>query len=679
MASASASQPKPDRIAAGFHGTLAKTPLNRGAQLRLLLGAGLALILPLTYLGLAGGFAYLTFSHLLLALSDNLVISVPWLLTQLLLPAASCAAVVMLWLRPFLRVTPDRHPPSPLPQAQAPELYTLVTLIAEALGSPKPAALCLSMRDELRVDHRRNRQTRRSETVLVVGLPMVAALSSGQLASMIAQTLAPQATPLSRQATRLLGLLTRFYRASLDGSDGWQHTADRLSRRGEDNSLLGAVALVIQAGLWLSNVLLGTMQRAHRLLTAPAMRLLRRDADLAAAQLAGSEQYAEALTATQALRAEWQSSYHALATDDATTPDDFPRFVAIKIQARAGKRAQPANSRAQAARNELCRGVLTLSFPALDLLQDAQSMCRQHTRVFYREMGLDVHPEKLQAVVVDTRRHRIEQHLFSQLAHYTASVFFEDAVWDIKQYPALAELSDAERIQAVQDVIQTYRAALPDASDAATHIAHCRDTHIERLLLPIKHASGLISDDMLAHQTQTLTAAQKRLAAYSDQMGQWSRRLGKRVCGSIQLLQDPQQQRKGQMLLQCLHTLKQAQGHVHIGIIDCTMAEKLQSMAPDLASDAVLEHLQRHNQRLQTHNAAITTCLARLPASVRALSPLPAAHDAPTTQFKALNSAFCELNRLLSGQLASLAIPAEQAHAIEPVRLIPPSGTAHAA
>ena len=205
---------------------------------------------------------------------------------------AGVAAFVLL-LKPLLALPRQRLPGIALPETAEPDLHAFVGDVCEAFGVPAPAEIRVSIDATLEARYRRGWcGFRRGETILTIGLPLVASLNTRQLAGAIGCAM----QPFDPMAAPRLGC---FVEGQLDWLSRAVHEPDpvdqtlRRWRAGRERKarLLGLLEKAIAAARRPTAWRLAFSRRLCR-------RLVHRrvaDADAAGRWLAGNDDYAATL------------------------------------------------------------------------------------------------------------------------------------------------------------------------------------------------------------------------------------------------------------------------------------------------------------------------------------------------------------------------------------------------
>lgn len=250
-----------------------------------------------------------------------------------LLLLAGVAAFALL-LKPLLALKRSGVPGVPLPETAEPDLHAFVGDVCEAFGVPQPAEVRVSIDATLEARYRRGWcGIRRGETVLTIGLPLVASLNARQLAGAVGRAMQPFDPMAAPRLGCLLEGQLEWLRRAVHEPDAVDHAlrrwrAGREGKGGLPGLLAKAVAVARRPTAWR----LAFSRRFCR-------RLLHRrvaDADAAGRWLAGNEDYAATLEQYRLLAFAAEETIPRLRQ---TWEDEgrLPANVAMALVARASR------------------------------------------------------------------------------------------------------------------------------------------------------------------------------------------------------------------------------------------------------------------------------------------------------------------------------------------------------
>ncbi len=660
--------------------------------------AMLATTIPALYLIALGGVAYTLFYHMLFSSISKATPSavLNWLL--FLLPVLSGIAITAWFLRPFIPLTELKHRKIPLSADHGTEISELVKEICVRLDIKTPVEITLSLNPLVAVQPTFSKK--RLLLTLELGLPLVSSVNTQQLTALISHELGHYKNGVYGTVFTLIIRIDHWIHHCLSGNDGWRHWFDEIEKSNA-NSLAVSLALVGKAGIWLSDRVLAILHRTERLISKPVMQILERDADQTAVLLCGSTISMEALLLQDSVSIAWHKALTALESKNTGTLfNDFPAQISklvsagtTRVSSRQIRQIHPNHrfhaataGRVAYAKDEETKSLIDLDFSAKELFRDFQNVCLALTPLFYRELGIDFSSNQLASVVANEKQHELEKTLFRYLDSYTASSFFEDFIWNVDSAAKIAKFGREEQRNMVQAAINQFREHLPDFQDALIHRAKYINNGVEETVLELKLKHGYIDNTDLEHQLKLLRPVNEKAEKIGNAMTTWSQSGGLRISGSIFLTEDKRVLANALQLLSHLQLLSKVQPDVHTGTVSQKLLVAIQALLVEHADAKFQEDVQSCCNQLAEHNRKISEALKKLPGSLKGVPNLEILiHEtvanrkssnmdpvmAVYAEFDVLREMFRELNKIVSGKLAAIAMFNEKQYKIEPVRLIP--------
>lgn len=262
-----------------------------------------------------------------------------------LIPAAPVAAAAYafilvfglllggLLLKPLLALRRPAYPTVPLSPEREPDLYDFVTDTCDGIAVPPPAEILLSNDATLdvRFHDDLNRGLLKGQTVLILGLPLLASLNVRQLAAAIAQAMhgwAPQEAP---RTVRLIERIVEWMQRAASDRDiidrrleRWRDKSPRLAPLYDQaQRLIAWSRLPLRMNLFFSRVLAGRLFQR---------RVTR--ADAAARHLAGNADFRRMLEQSRVLAYAAQKTIPTL-TRMWRDRNELPDNIAMAVVAQA--------------------------------------------------------------------------------------------------------------------------------------------------------------------------------------------------------------------------------------------------------------------------------------------------------------------------------------------------------
>lgn len=237
--------------------------------------------------------------------------------------------LMALLLKPLLALRVTDHPTMPLSPEREPDLYAFVEDVCQRIDVPPPAEIRLGHDAALGVRFHDdiNRGLVKGQTVLVLGLPLLASLNVRQLAGAVAQAMHGWAPGAAPRTVRLIESINDWMQRATHSADFLDRRLERGRERSANNAALYDAALRLIAlsrlplrmNLWLSRRVAGRL--FQRRVT---------QADAAARRLAGNGDFRHMLEQSRVLAYAAQKTLPTLARmwrDRNELPDNITMAV----------------------------------------------------------------------------------------------------------------------------------------------------------------------------------------------------------------------------------------------------------------------------------------------------------------------------------------------------------------
>jgi Zn-dependent protease with chaperone function len=379
----------------------------------------LLVLLPLVYVGLIGGVGWAWWTH---ATNDVEQFSDVWIKILSLAyvgPLVIGLTLIVFMLKPLLAPKGRGAAPFRLDRDRYPTLHEFADRVARAVGAPAPR--------EVRVDCQVNASAsfRRgfasffgNDLVLTIGLPLVAALDTRQLAAVLAHEFGHFSQGAAMRGNYIILTVLEWFRRVVQERDAWDEKLAAIAEK-SGNVHLGAM-LVLQTArfcVWLTRRILWCLMMVGYAASCWLCRQMEFDADRHAARLCGSEIQESIFRELRRLSFGEQVALHRLQTAhrEGRLGDDFPALVldgvhllnrddleksvdeVVRDRTIGIFSTHPSNAdRIAMAMRESTPGLYSVEEPARVLVEDWAGLCREATRNLYRHnFGLNLDTIKI--------------------------------------------------------------------------------------------------------------------------------------------------------------------------------------------------------------------------------------------------------------------------------------------
>ena len=382
-----------------------------------LFGVGIAtILLPFSYLALCGGAVWL--------LKWHLTANLKWMIGPeaglfpalgYLLAALFTAGVLVFLLRPFVAGRRRSKADLTLRPDQEPRLHAFVQQICNALGSPTPVRIQVSM--DVNASARLApgwENLFNGGLELVLGLPLVRGLELGQFAGVLAHELGHFRQGAAMRMVHGIRSVNQWFARAASREDPWER---ELAENGNHlDPFLYVFFWCARACAIAARYVLRAHVRAGQAISCMLLREMEHQADGAAIRLVGGETFAGMVLEAKVIEAAWGLANRSLgmALREGSLADDLPALVAAHTRVfipevrRKMERSLMAErtamfdthpsmaDRVRRARRSSQRGMFHAGGPAHTLFSDFPGLSRKATLSFYRrDLGDDFNPSRM--------------------------------------------------------------------------------------------------------------------------------------------------------------------------------------------------------------------------------------------------------------------------------------------
>lgn len=423
-----AAEPEPalgtPEVLAAFEGTCRQSLVSPLYTLGLMLVTAVMVLLPLLYLGLTflvGYGVYYWAVHAWGLLSMTHFVRLVFVLAVIYVAPLFAGVVLVVFMFKPLFARPAKRPqPLALNPAAEKTLFTFVARICDLVGAPFPQRIDLNAELNAAAGFRRGwRSFFSDDLVLTIGLPLVAGLTTRQLAGVIAHELGHFTQGTAMRLDYIIRHINFWFARVVYQRDAWD---DWLGTLGSDDgsNALSFLALIAQGAVGLSRILLRWLMLIGAGVSGFASRQMEYHADAYEIAVAGSD----SLEASQRRSAVLAAAMDVANRDLQATwnknkclPNDLPAFylayamalpahVQTVIEDRLGlvrsgafdTHPSPAD-RIRNARQAAQPGIIHLDAPATGLFTNFPVASKQVTLLHYSDtLGLPMARLRLFAV-----------------------------------------------------------------------------------------------------------------------------------------------------------------------------------------------------------------------------------------------------------------------------------------
>ncbi|MBI2921584.1 MAG: M48 family metalloprotease [Planctomycetes bacterium] len=365
-------------------------------------------LLPVVYVGVMAGVAFLVYLHATWSatwlLHGRSGPRISWVALLLYLtPIAAGAFVLVLLLKPLLARSKPEPAGGALDAASEPFIYAFVDRLCALLGAPKPRLIRVEMTANAAASMEApERALGARRLTITIGAILLQSLSLRQLAGVLAHETGHLSQRLARFAQQFVRNVNAWLVRVVFERDAWdEFLEEHCEFNGCSVSVLflfcrGAVGLV-------RKFFHGLLVASHALVASMG-RQMEWDSDRCEVLVAGSGAFESTFQRMRLLQASSWAAHRIFAEGEwKKLPDNLPAFVAWladrcpgAVRARIEKEANqqvarwwephPADrDRVEAARKLAAAGIVAPDLPATALLRDPERVFREATAAHFRE------------------------------------------------------------------------------------------------------------------------------------------------------------------------------------------------------------------------------------------------------------------------------------------------------
>lgn len=460
--------PTDARILGALDGKLEPIRVGFFYRIGLLLVAIVMVILPLIYVGLVGGAGYLVYWH---ATENEFILqgrgNGRWKVLAYFGPLIVGSILVLFMIKPLFARRRRSAAEVPLTREHQPLLFAFTDKLAEMVGAPRPAEICVNCDPNAYAGLRGGRfGVFGREMKLILGLPLVSSLNVRQLAGVMAHEFGHFAQGTAMRLTHVIRSIDLWFARVVYERDAWD---ERLEAWAGPNGFLGGSIIMNASRLmvWITRLVLRLLMAVGNLVSSFMLRQMERDADRYDVRVGGSEAFVATSKMLPLLGVATSGAHQMLqhAHREKRLCDDLPAFILatvpqvpgeirdqiIKSQTEDKTRlfdSHPADKdRIAAAQRENQPGMYALDLPASALFKRFAAVCRTATLAFYGEaIGKELDSTSL----VSTERLCAAQALELETGKALARVFQEQLTTTRLLFPVVHAFEADDRAALVK-------------------------------------------------------------------------------------------------------------------------------------------------------------------------------------------------------------------------------------
>jgi Zn-dependent protease with chaperone function len=369
------------------------------------------ILLPLLYLGLIALTIYGIYFHAVnnVGILEGLGARIRFLIY--VAPIAVGVILVLFMIKPIFARPAPRPKAHRIRRSDAPFLFSFVERLCRILKAPVPTRIQADVQINASAGLELGMvTTARKETILTIGLPLVAGMSLMELTGVLSHEFGHFRQGSGMRFSQLIRRINFWFGRVVHDRDEWDDKLVEWSREGSWFSLIAGLARFC---VWVSRGILRIFMIAGHVVSSFLMRQMEFHADRHEVLIAGSDTFAQTATRIRVLSVANQLAFGELgdSLNEGRLSDNLPFHIVAKaksfskdtLKAIRETTAEEGTGwfdthpsdrvRAEQARQMRAPGIFRLRAPATILFHDFEGLSKRVTLEFYRQALGDVREE----------------------------------------------------------------------------------------------------------------------------------------------------------------------------------------------------------------------------------------------------------------------------------------------
>ena len=390
-----------------FSGGTIKPRLSLGYHLAMLPVAAFMVVLPILYLCFIGCLAYLVYWHATVHYEwfDSNTAGIRFLFVKSVVYGGLILAgviTIVFMFKPVFARPYKRNQSLALNPGTEQIVYSFVSQVAQAVRAPMPARIDLDCSMNASAGFRKGFGSfMGNDLVLSIGLPLVGALNTRELAGVIAHEFGHFRQGFAMRISYIIRSINGWFSRVIYERDEWDLW---LAKNAEESEgwYIGLPLYFAQVGVWISRLVLKTLMFTGHLVSSSLLRQMEYDADYYEIKVAGSDAFERSTKKIYLWSAAINHSY-GLMQRERQLPSNFSRFAQSLVESLTEEERLEIESdvfngisawydshptdkdRIQAAKRMAEPGIYQFEAPAESLFSNYDVVAEQVSMLHYRE------------------------------------------------------------------------------------------------------------------------------------------------------------------------------------------------------------------------------------------------------------------------------------------------------
>ncbi len=304
-----------DQLLGEIQGAIQPVPTTMAYRLTAAVVAFVMVLLPLLYIGLIGLVAYGVYNFAVngTGIFEQTGGSGRGRMFGILLlyvgPIVVGAVTVVFMIKPLFARPAKRPNQRRIPRETEPRLFQFIDALCDAVHAPKPKRIDIDCEVNASASYGRGMLSvfMSNDLVLTIGLPLVAGLTTRQLAGVLAHEFGHFSQGFGMRLSYLIRSISFWFARVVYERDRWDESLANLSQSLDIR--LGIVLYLARLAVWLSRRILWVLMMIGNAVSCSLLRQMEYDADLHEIRFSGSETFESTAAQLRRLGLAMQQSY----------------------------------------------------------------------------------------------------------------------------------------------------------------------------------------------------------------------------------------------------------------------------------------------------------------------------------------------------------------------------------
>lgn len=459
-----------------------KAPLQY--KLALLLATFVMVLLPVIYVGIACGFAYVVYYHMIHSIGIFDQFRGRGMIMAVILylgPLIAGVIAVLFMFKPLFSRAGEKDKPTSLTRNEEPILFDFVDKLCDTVHAPRPKRIDVDCQVNASASFRRGwlSMLLGNDLVLTIGLPLVAGMSARELGGILAHEFGHFAQGGGMRLTYVVRTISMWFTRVVYERDSWDESLERWST--EVDIRIGIIFYLARGCVWLTRRILWVLMMIGHGVSGLLLRQMEFDADRHEVRFSGSDTIEPTTRRLHELMYAHNMSFNdlALAYREGRLADDLTRLVSLnadelpdEVEELIDKQISEGSTgwldthpcdreRIVSGEKENAPGVFQLKAPASAFFVNLSGVSKRATANYYRMvLGQEFRHDQLQSTDEVVERRQAQKR-----ASEAMDAFSQDGLIPLQAFPLPSDgVPELELAKSHVEALKSLRQQILDMS-----------------------------------------------------------------------------------------------------------------------------------------------------------------------------------------------------------------------